>query len=67
MFTTKDLGILYRCNYEAYRNAAKRLEWVKAQDLPEVQENTLIEVYEKEMSEYLDMKLKIDRAFEMAK
>lgn len=66
-FTKKELEILYRANVDAYRNTVKRLEWVKSQDLGEVKECALTEAYEREMGEYLDMKLKLDSEIEAIK
>lgn len=61
MLTHKEIEILNRALLKAYRSVSKKVEELQNQGLDEDEEDNYLRKYVDEMSEYLDMKLVLDR------
>ena len=61
MLTHKEIEILNRALLKAYRSVSKQVEELQSNGLDEDQEDGYLRNYVDEMSEYLDMKLVLDR------
>lgn len=65
MFTHKEIELLQRAVYEAYRNTKKRKDFVE-ETLDDSEEDTLYNSYLDEMGHYLEIKLKLDKLLDEA-
>lgn len=60
MFTRKELELLQKSVYEAYRSTSKRKSFIE-DTLEEYEDDALHNMYCDEMEHYMDIKLKLDK------
>ena len=67
MLTKKDLEILYRANKEAFSWLEDKISKIEALDLNEADKEKMLNHYQNQQIEYLDIKLKLDKELEAFK
>lgn len=65
MFTRKEIELLQKAVYEAYRITKKRKDFIEYR-LDECEEDALYNSYCDEMNHYLGIKLKLDKLLDKA-
>lgn len=65
MFTLKELELLQKSVYEAYRSTGKRKSFIE-DTLGECEDDALYNMYCDEMGHYMDIKLKLDKLIDEA-
>lgn len=65
MFTRKEIELLQKAVYEAYRATEKRKDFLEY-TLGECEEDALYNSYCNEMNHYLEIKLKLDKLLDKA-
>lgn len=65
MFNRKEIELLQKAVYEAYRTTKKRKDFVE-DTLDDDEEDGLYNIYCDEMNNYLEIKLKLDKLLDKA-